>query len=185
MDLQQIVNEADILVPNEVPIADKVMWLNAVNGDFFNVVKIPKVAWFDSVAGLNVYTLAVDIRQKNIDMVMVGIIQYRSIQKDAVSPLQNAYTFDEESNTLVLTPAPYQSDQQGILRYRRIGTTTFTSTNLNASPDAPEEYHWTFIPALAAYLANSQDDSVKAANYEDQYKSAWNVAAQNYQVGEA
>ncbi|MNW68877.1 hypothetical protein D3C74_477610 [compost metagenome] len=65
----------------------------------------------------------------------------------------------------------------------RIATTTFTTANLINVPDAPEEYHWTYIPALAAYLANTQDDGVKAANYENQYKSAWNVAAQNYQGG--
>nr|WP_256703276.1 hypothetical protein [Paenibacillus peoriae] len=67
------------------------------------------------------------------------------------------------------------------MRYSRIGTTTYTSSNLTIEPDAPLEYQWTYIPALAAYIAHSQDDAVKASNYENQYKAAWNVAAQNYQ----
>lgn len=185
MNIQEIMNEADILVPNEVPAADKVIWLNAINQDFFNVVKIPKMAWFDSVAGQNVYVLPTDVRMKNTDMCMVGMIQYRSIQNVNVTPLQNSYMLDDETHTLVLTPAPYQSDMQGLIRYRRIATTTFSSSNLSAAPDAPEEYHWTLIPALAAYIANTQDDGAKAGNYESQYKAAWNVAAQNYQVGES
>lgn len=185
MNLQQIINEADILVPNEVPIADKVVWLNAINQDFFNVVKIPKMAWFDSIAGQNVYELPADVRMKNTDMCMVGMTQYRSIQNENVTPLQNSYLIDDETHTLILTPAPYQSDMQGLVRYRRIATTTFNSSNLTAAPDAPEEYHWTFIPALASYIANTQDDGVKAGNYESQYKAAWNVAAQNYQVGDS
>ncbi|BFH70593.1 hypothetical protein J27TS7_58780 [Paenibacillus dendritiformis] len=185
MNLREIITEADILVPNEVPTADKVIWLNALNHDFFNVVKIPKMAWFDSVAGQNVYSLPADVRMKNTDMCMVGMIQYRSIQTEDVAPLQNSYMIDDETHTLVLTPAPYQSDMQGIVRYRRIATTTFSSATLAAAPDTPEEYHWTFIPGLCAFIANTQDDSVKAANYEAQYKAAWNVAAQNYQVGES
>ncbi|WP_215727498.1 hypothetical protein, partial [Mycobacterium tuberculosis] len=82
-----------------------------------------------------------------------------------------------------LSPAPYQSGLQGIVRYYRIATTTFTSSNLNAVPDAPEEFHWTYVPALASYLANTQDDSSNAANYENMYKNAWAVAVQNYSNG--
>lgn len=101
-----------------------------------------------------------------------------------MTPTQNVYSFDDQSHTLFLFPAPY-TDLQGFLRYSWIGSTVFTANNLNAVPDAPEEYHWTYIPALAAYLAHTQDDSVKAANYESQYKAAWNVAAQNYQAGDS
>lgn len=171
-----------MLVPNDVPVADKVIWLNSINQDFFNVVKIPKIAQFDCAAGQNDYPLPVDVRQKNIDMVLIGPSQYRSMDRENLTPYQNAFAYDDTTKTISLYPAPY-TDLRGFLRYHRIATTTFLSTTLTVPPDAPEEYHWTFIPALAAMLANSQDDSVKASNYENQYKAAWNVAAQNYQAG--
>lgn len=183
MDIQSIIAEADLLVPNEVPVADKLIWLNAINQDFFNVVKIPKIAQFPCVAAQRDYVLPNDVRSKNIDLLMVGMFRYQSLDRDLVTPTQNAYSFDDASHTLSIFPAPYSSDLVGVLRYHRIGTTTYTSANLAAAPDAPEEYHWTYIPALAAYLANTQDDGVKAANYENEYKAAWNVAAQNYQGG--
>lgn len=183
MNIEDIIKEADILVPNEVPTADKIVWLNAINQDFFNVVKIPKITKFNCTDIKQDYILPNDVRSKNIDLVMVGMFRYQSLDRDAVTPAQNAYSFDDVSHTLSIYPAPY-SDLQGILRYRRIGTTTFVSTNLKVDPDTPEEYHWTFIPALSAYIANTQDDGVKASNYESQYKAAWNVAAQNYQGGE-
>lgn len=82
--------------------------------------------------------------------------------------------------SMILSPAPYQNGLQGIVRYHRIAI-TFTIGNLIAVPDAPEEYQWTYIPALAAWIANTQDDAAKAANYESQYKALWNEAAQNYQ----
>ncbi|CAM4407981.1 hypothetical protein PAXY110619_12310 [Paenibacillus xylanexedens] len=182
MNLSDIISEANMLVPNDVPVADKVIWLNAINQDFFNVVKIPKVAQFDCVAGQTDYPLPADVRQKNIDMVLIGPSQYRSMDREDITPYQNAFAYDDTTKTISIYPAPY-ADLRGFLRYHRIATTTFLSTALTVSPDAPEEYHWTFIPALAAMLANSQDDSVKASNYENQYKAAWNVAAQNYQAG--
>lgn len=180
MNINDIISEADMLVPNDVPVADKVIWLNALNQDFFNVVKIPKIVKFDCIAGQEEYTLPADVRQKNIDLVMIGMFPYRSLDRDDITPAQNAYAFDDTTKKLSLFPAPY-GNLKGFLRYRRIATTTLTTSFLSLPPDAPEEYHWTFIPALASMLANSQDDMTKAANYENQYKAAWNVAAQNYQ----
>lgn len=182
MKLSEIIAQADLLVPNEVPTADKVLQLNSINQDFFNVVKIPKITQFACIAAQIDYVLPADVRQKNIDKVLVGMYQYQSLDRDDVTPAQNAYSFDDQTHTLSLFPAPY-TDLQGFLRYHRIGTTVFAADNLNSVPDAPEEYHWTFVPALAAYLAHTQDDAVKAANYESLYKAAWNVAAQNYLAG--
>ncbi|MNM10426.1 hypothetical protein D3C81_205510 [compost metagenome] len=183
MNIGEITGEADLLVPNEVPAVDKLLWINAINHDFFNVVKIPKLARFSCVADQQDYILPNDVRAKNIDLLMIGLFRYQSLDAETITPTQNAYSFDDVTHKLSVYPAPYSSDLQGTLRYMRIATTTFTSSNLLLQPDAPEEYHWTYIPALAAYLANTQDDGVKAANYENQYKSAWNVAAQNYQGG--
>lgn len=183
MDIQSIIAEADLLVPNEIPEANKLLWINSINQDFFNVVKIPKIVRFVCVASQADYILPDDVRSKNIDLLMVGLFRYQSLASDLVIPTQNMYSFDDVSHTLSLFPAPYSSDQQGVLRYRRIATTTYTTSNLTAPPDAPEEYHWTYIPALAVFLSLAQDDGVKAANYEAQYKSAWNAAAQNYLNG--
>lgn len=183
LTLQQIITEADILVPNVVAVSDKVLQLTQVNQDFFNVVKIPQIGRFTSVLGQAGNVLAADVRAKNIDLVEVGLLKYKDLQTDGVTPLENNFSFDDNTHVLTLSPAPYQSGLQGIVRYHRIGTTTFTSGNLAAIPDVPDEYQWTLIPALASFLANTQDDGMKASLYEGQYKAAWNVAAQNYQKG--
>lgn len=182
LTIGQIISEADLLAPNAVDLADKVLQLTTINRSFFEVVKIPKLARFTSTASSD-YTLAVDVREKNIDLVTVGLLKYRSLDGDNVSPTQNVYAFDDISKTLTLSPAPYQSGLQGIVRYRRIGTTTFTSGNLSANPDVPEEYQGALIPALASWLAAAEDDMGKAAKYETQYKETWNAAAQAYAAG--
>ncbi|MEF3312324.1 hypothetical protein PV433_25905 [Paenibacillus sp. GYB004] len=182
LTIQQIMDEADILVPNKVPTVDKVLQITEINRDFFETVKIPKLARFTS-STFSDYILVSDVREKNIDLVSVGMLKYRSLDGDAVNPLQPVYAFDDTTRTLTLSPAPYQSGLQGIVRYRRIGTVTYTTGNLSATPEAPEEYHGSYIVALASWLANTQDDSAKAANYEAQYRAVWNVAAQNYAGG--
>ncbi|MEF3306684.1 phage adaptor protein [Paenibacillus sp. GYB003] len=179
LTLQQIIEEAYQLVPNAQTEGQEVIWLNAINQDFFNVVKIPKIYRF-TTSSAGTYTLPTDVRQKNIDKVNVGVLKYRDLDNENVLPLQNAYNFDDGTKQLTLTPAPYTGGLTVTVRYYRIATTTFTTSNLNAVPDAPEEYQWTYIPALAAYLAQTIDDDTKAANFENQVRSAWNVAAQNY-----
>lgn len=181
LTLQQIIDEADLLVPNTVDLADKVTQLNAINGDFFNIIKIPKIARFSGVIGQADYTLPADVREKNIDLVECGLLKYLDLMSDAVNPTQNNWSYDDNSKVLTISPAPYQNGLPGIVRYHRIATTTFLVSVLTATPDAPEEYHWTYVPALCAFLALTQEDASKAAIYEVQYKAAWNVAAQNYQ----
>lgn len=181
LTLQQIIGEADLLVPNTVSTPDKVTQINAINQDFFNAVKIPKVGRFSGVLGQANYTLPSDVREKNIDLVECGLLKYRDLMSEDVSPTQNNWSFDDITNTLTLSPAPYRNGLPGIVRYHRLATSTFVSGNLTAQPDAPAEYHWTYVAALCAWLALTQDDASKAALYEGQYKSAWNVAAQNYQ----
>lgn len=180
LTIQQIMDEAATLVPNEVPTADQIIWINAINSDFFNVVKIPRIYKFSTVRDQADYVMSTDVQMRNIDLVLVGLLKHRSLDEDSLQPLQNAWSYDDVTHTLSLTPAPYDNNLAGIIRYRRIATTTFTSGNLTVVPDAPDEWQWTYIPALASYLANTQDDSQKATMYEAQYKAAWNNATQGY-----
>ena len=180
LTLQQIINEAKTMIPNEFQNGDFISWLNAINQDFFNVVKIPKIYRFTTVQGQSEYSCPSDVRAKNINLVQDSYTKYQSIMEDDVRPSQTFWAFDDETGKLTLTPAPLISGLAGVLRYHRIATTTFTTSNLNVTPDAPPEYHWTYVPALCERIALAMDDGVKAANFANQYRSAWNVAAANY-----
>lgn len=185
LTLQQIISEADLLVANTVELADKIMQLNAINQDFFNTVKIPVFSRFNGVSGQQDYALESDIRQKNIDLVQVGLLRYNSLDNASVNPAQNAYAYDDDTGTLTLSPAPYQTGIACLLRYRRIATSNFTTASLSAIPDAPAEYHWTYVPALASWLAKAEDEMNKAKLYEAQFTEAWNRAMVSYSGGAA
>lgn len=179
MNLQQIIDEADVIVPNAYSSADKVAWLNAINQDFFTVVKIPRIIQIETKKGEPDYVLPHDVRAKNIDLVFVGIFTYTSILEGEPGSIDNVWSFDDETKTLSLVPVPYE-DSIGIVRYHRIASSNFTSDDLTASPDAPEEYHWIYVPALCAQICKAMDDVEKAAMYENDYRAALNTVAQNY-----
>lgn len=180
LTIQSIIDEADLLVPNTVSVADKLTQLNAINGDFFNVVKIPKLARFSGMTSQPDYTLPADVREKNIDLVEVGLLKYLDLMSDNVNPTQNNWSYDDSNNKITLSPAPYKNGLPGIVRYHRIATSTYTTGNLSVHPDAPSEYHWTYVLALSSWLAITMDDPSKFSIFDAQYKAAWNVAAQHY-----
>ncbi|MNR93455.1 hypothetical protein D3C72_245120 [compost metagenome] len=183
LTLQQIITEADILVPNAVSTADKVIQLSSINADFFSNVKITKVHRFSSTTA-GAVTLPTDIRQKNIDLLQIGPLRYRSLDdSSSPGPLECFYSFDDTIHVLTLSPAPYKAGLDCLCRHRRIATTTFTTSNLSATPDAPEEYHWTYILALAAWLASVMMLTEQAASYETRYRQAWQRANGEFSAG--
>ncbi|ULL14357.1 hypothetical protein DVH26_07780 [Paenibacillus sp. H1-7] len=183
LSIQEIINEADLLVANGLSTNDKVPWLNAINQEFFDVVKIPQIAQFTPTIGTKTYTLLTTIKEKNIDKVMIGHLKYRSLNYEDVQPKQNWFTYTESNRTLTLSTAPSKAGDSGIVRYYRSATTTFTTGNLGAVPDAPDEYHWIYVLGLAEYIAKAIEEDAKAANYGGQYRNALQVAAQNYKGG--
>lgn len=185
LTLQQIITDADVLVPNGYDDnIQKVVWLNAVNGEFFDVVKIPKSATFSTVSGTKDYTLTGKIKEKDIDKVMAGHLKYRSLNYEDVQPGQNYFTFDEASNLLTLSSPPSQTSLTGIARYYKSATSIYTVSAIGSTyPDAPEEYHWIYALGLAEYIAKANEEDAKAANYGGQYRAALATAASNYKGG--
>lgn len=182
MLLTEIIDEADLLVPNEIGISDKVLQLNSINQDFFNIVKIPEMDGFVSIKDQEQYTLGIYVRKRNIDLVFCGVIKYHELTPNITNPLQNTYVFSDSTHEISLYPPPYKTGLRGFVRSHTIATANFTQAYIGVSPDAPEEYHWTYIPALASFLANAMDDSGKSATYENQYLAAWQQAATQYGV---
>lgn len=183
MNLSEIIGEADVRVPNGFDNAQKVTWLNELNNEFFDVVKIPKSASFTTTANIATVVVApTDVRGKNIDRVHVGRGIFPSFLYQEVQPGRGYHTFDDSSRTLTVVPTPTAA-LAGIVKYFQISTTTFVSNSLTASPDAPAEYHWIFILGLAEKIAAAMDDIPRSSNYGQQYRAQLTVAQANYQRG--
>lgn len=191
MNLAKIISEADGRVTNNFTSDQKLMWLNEINQEFFDVVKIPKAATFTTVSGQSSVVLTLpsnyiptDVRGKNIDKVHVGKAIYPSFLYNDVSPGHNYHTFDEETNTLTIVPTP-TAVISGIVKYFRIATTAFLAGGTDAEPDAPDEYHWIYVLGLCERIANAMDDVPRASTYGQQYRGQLSVAQANFGGGGA
>jgi hypothetical protein len=178
MNLRTIIDEADIRVPNAFPDDQKVDWLNEVNYEFFDVVKMPKSTSVATDGTTNQFTIPTDVREKNIRKVVVGSNYYRSIVYEDITAAFNYYTIDEVNNKITFTPKPPAG--AAVIVYDRMGVTPFVSTTLTAIPDAPTEYHWIYVLGLATRIAKAMNDVVLANNYDSDYKGNLSIAQQNF-----
>jgi hypothetical protein len=184
LDLTKIIAEADLRIPNPFDTTSKVDWLNEVNYEYFDIVKIPKTfsRLVDANTGLSIgFTLPVDARGKNIRKVVAGSSYYQSIVYEDISTAHNYYTVDDVTQTLTLTPPPPAGNL--VVVYNQMGVNPFLATQLTVSPDAPPEYHWIYVLGLCARIAKAMNDVTLANNYEAEYKANLSVAQQNYARG--
>lgn len=180
LTLQEIINEVDTLVPNTIENAKKVTWLNAINNEFFEVVKIPTIHQFTVSVGTSEYTLPNDVRSKNVVRVQIDSAYHLSMQYEQVNPGHNFWSMDDVTRKLQLNPTPSVAGKVGIVTYNKIGTTTFTTTNLTVKPDAPEEYHWIYVLGLSEQVAKAMNDVTLANNYGNDFREHLVIAQQNY-----
>jgi hypothetical protein len=181
MNLQTIIDEADVRIPNAFSSDQKVDWLNEVNYEFFDIIKIPKTASITLDGITNQFSVPVDLREKNVRKVVVGSNYYRSMIYDDITAAFNYYTIDEATNKIVFTPKPPAGN--AVIVYDMLSTTPFVSTTLTASPVAPTEYHWLYVLGLCVRIAKAMNDVTLANNYESDYKNNLSVAQQNFLRG--
>ena len=53
-------------------------------------------------------------------------------------------------------------------------------SELSATPDAPSEFHWTYILALCERIAKAMNDVPLANNYANDYRGQLSVAQESY-----
>lgn len=181
MNLQTIIDEADVRVPNAFSTDQKVDWLNEVNYEFFDIVKIPKATSIVLDGAATTFTVPTDLREKNVRKVVVGSNFYRSMVYEDITAAFNYFTIDETLNKITFAPRPPVGS--AVIVYDSMGTTPFLSTTLTVTPTAPTEYHWIYVLGLCARVAKAMNDVGLANNYETDYKSNLSVAQQNYLRG--
>lgn len=178
MNLQLIMDEADIRVPNAFPPDQKVDWLNEVNYEFFDVVKMPKAFTTTANGTINTFVLPTDAREKNIRKVVAGSNYYRSMIYEDITAAFNFYTVDDATQTMTLTPKPPVGTL--IVVFDKMSVVPFISTTLTAIPDAPVEYHWLYVLGLCVRIAKAMNDVNLSNNYENDFKNNLSVAQQNF-----
>lgn len=173
---QQIIDEADRLVPNCIDLTRKVLWLNELNKEYFEVVKVWRVLQIPFRAFNGTFVLDAGVRHRNIGSVVFGS-EYQDGSRPGAS--RKIFFFDDESHTLTLSPAP-KTGGRGTVIFSRAATTTFSIRNIATDkPDAAPEFHYIYVSGLAGKIAQASGDLEKASQYETEYRNALGEAAAN------
>lgn len=180
LTLTQIIEEVDALVPNSFDVDKKILWLNELNKEFFEVVQIPLIHQFASVAGKKVYSIDPKIRSNKVDAVRVAQTFYQSMQYEDVGPGHNFWVIDDETQELILEPVTPIDGQLGVVKYTKVPQTTFVKTELTVTPDAPPEYHWVYVLGMCERTAKAMNDVSLANNYAVDYRNQLSLAQQNF-----
>ena len=178
--LKSIIEETDTLVPNPFDAERKIGWLNAINKEFFEFVKIPTVHVFFTEVGRAVYPIPADIKARNVDQLKVGGAFYVGEQYEDVNPGHNQWFLDEVAGILQLIPPPYVNGMRSTIRYAKMWSTTFLANNLTVSPDAPEEYQDLYVAGLCERVAKAMNDVTLANHYSVDYRGQLLSAQQTY-----
>lgn len=181
LTIQKIIEEADARVPNAFNEHQKVDWINEVNVQFFDLVRIPQFQSFIGLKDVKDYTLNSGVRSKLIDRVMIGSLVYESAQYGNVPYGRSYWTYDDTTNKLTVNPAPIETNE-GIVKHYRVSSKTFLASNLSDSPDAPSEYHWLYILGLCERIAKAMEDISLANNYANEFATQLQVARESFGV---
>lgn len=181
LSLKQIINESDVRVPNHFDDAQKVSWLNEVNQEFFEIVSIPKVIYFNAHYGTEDYLLPPNVHGHNITRVTVPHTEYASYEYENTRPNNAYWTFDDEAGVITLHPAPFTTGD-GVVRYSKKSSITYlVSSDLNTQfPEAPDPYHQAYILGLCERIAKAMNDVTLANNYGADYRNQLMLAQAAY-----
>lgn len=179
LSIQEIINEADIRVPNPFDSSQKVTWLNEVNNEFFEIVRIPKVYRFLIVGGTDTYNMPPSVNSQLVEIVRNQSVLYESVQYEVVSPGRSSWFIDDDTKKLILYPRP-SINGEGVVLYRKQADTSFLLSNLTARPDAPPKYHWAYILGLCERIAKAMNDVTLANNYASDYRNQLALAQEEF-----
>lgn len=180
LTIQQVIDAADNLVTNVIPVDEKVKQLNNIDRDFYANVKVPTTYYFGFEKNIGLYELAgAKMKSKDIEIVQIGPYNYKQDKNTSSFRTSNLFNYNDENKELNLIPPPPFRGEGRIMYYMN-SFADYSTSDMDHVLEIPEEFHQTFIPALASWIALVEDDITKATVYETQYRSAWNAASQNY-----
>jgi hypothetical protein len=175
MILSQILTEIKTLVPVTSDITDDqlVLKINQVQRKIYRQLPLPdKVVAFQSTPSIPFYDLPTDCSEDGIKNALVDNIDYKKLsnQEETIT-----YAFCTVFiNKLYLNPNP--SNAVNVFLYYRPRYHDLISTNLNDTPDLPEDYHELLVFGCAQWVASTQRDVDMNNNMQAEYDSLFEDA---------
>lgn len=175
MKLFEIIEMVDSLVPNSVPIKEKVKWINQIQNNLFRDYPISEAVQPLIVKrGQQFFPLPVNCAEDRITEVIINDRHYPFVPRSDNENVPNFFcTF--VSGTLMIYPAP---DQQttGFLYYGA-RPNKLSEDDMDAEPTFPEDFHNLLVFGCCSLVALTDEKTGGlSSTYDGKYQELANKA---------
>lgn len=173
MKLGEILDEVDTLIPNSLPTAMKVTWINHIQNQLFRDYPVPdKVASFTTNLLQDTYAFPPDCPVDRVQHLVVDGQEYEF--RDWIEPTVNRFdSYDRYwtalAGKLVICPIP--RDKVEVSIYYRPRPAHLIESDLTATPTFPEDFHELLVFGCAIRTAKASAQTAQLATlYEIEYR---------------
>lgn len=135
MLLKEILSEIDLLVPNSVPMASKISFINQIQSELFRDFRLKTGSFFFyTVPGTELYDLP--CQPDNLLEVYIDGKEYHQKDKDHHN---HGRLFMIAGGKLLIQPTP--TTKEAAYLYYYAAPTNLTAADMDKSPDLATDYH--------------------------------------------
>lgn len=160
LTLREIIMLADTLVPNNVQLASKIIWINQImNQAYRDYPTLQAVQTYSITAGKEMYTLPPDCPEDRLSYLMFNDDRYEFISGDVDGELEvDSCITVLNGVAMVIYPTPKVSGM-GFLFYKP-RPNQLAVGDMDKKPNYPADFHEMLVSGLAARLAKASPETL-------------------------
>lgn len=167
MLLSEILGHVDTMVPNALPAAIKIQWINQIQNELYRDFPVPEgVAVFNTVMGQAAYTLPSDCPEDRIRALLINGKEYPFVPaSDCDLSGETKFWTTVVTGDILINPTP-DAVYKGVLYYRP-RPRQLSEADMNVKPAFPEDFHEMLILGCSARVAKTKPETLPQAGIFD------------------
>lgn len=158
MKLYEIIESVDILVPNSVPAAEKIKWINNIQRTLYRDYPVPEaVQPLIIKPGVQFYPLPENCAEDRITEVVINDRTYPYITRRPDNEDSGDYFCTFVAGTLMIYPPPAMNTV-GYL-YFKPRPVTLTTDDMQKEPEFPADFHELLVFGCASRVALTKPET--------------------------
>lgn len=166
MNVQELLDTVNTMVPNSLPDSLKVAWFNQVQNQLFRDHQVSTAAKiFQTEPGQKIYPLPADCPEDRITQVVIRHSTYPYIPQGTDSEIESEAFCTIVVGQLLIHPVPEQS--VNAILYYKPRPAQLSIDNLDAVPTFPSDYHELLVLGCVSRIAKSDPALVSLGSVFD------------------
>lgn len=168
MNLRDILQDVDAIIPNQITAAIKVRWINQIQRQLYREIPFQEAIYpFQVECDRQFYTVPSDCRIDTIRAIVIDEVSYDKEKMRNGQP--SPYFWEEVAGTIMIYPVP-KSESTGYIYYRNVPKELMPN-KLDDTPELPDDYHQILVDGCISRVAKAEGDSQRSTVFDDSYNA--------------